>query len=80
MTKIHFADVTTGILEARTKHIDVCYYNRQDLYARKTVDYSYMHTNDNVVHILTTALTKDNYEKFTNVMQLWQWRSIEGWI
>jgi len=51
--------ITTGIIKARTKHIDVCYHNSRDLHARKIVDYSYIHTNENVADILTKALTKD---------------------
>jgi hypothetical protein len=56
---------TTGIIKARTKHIDVCYHNSRDLHARKIVDYSNVHTNVNVADILTKALTKDTDEKFT---------------
>jgi len=51
--------ITTGIIQARTKHIDVCYHNSRDLHARKIVDYSYVHTNENVADILTMPLTKD---------------------
>ena len=63
--------LTTGIMKARTKHIDVCYHNRQILQARKTVDYSYVHPDQNVADILTKALTKDTHEKFTQAMGLW---------
>jgi hypothetical protein len=63
--------ITTGIIKACTKHIDVCYHNSRDLHARKLVDYSYVHTNENVADILTKALSKDKHEKFTKVMGLW---------
>jgi len=63
--------ITTGIIKARTKHINVCYQNSRDLHARKIVDYSYVHTNENVSDILTKALTKDKHEKFTQAMGLW---------
>ena len=33
--------ITSGVIKARTKHIDVCYHNGRDLHARKIVDYSY---------------------------------------
>jgi len=32
--------ITTGVIKARMKHIDVCYHNSRDLHARKIVDYS----------------------------------------
>jgi len=63
--------ITTGIIKARTKHIDVCYHNSRDLHRRRIVNYSYVHTNENVPDILTKALTKDKHEKFTKAMGLW---------
>jgi hypothetical protein len=63
--------ITTGIIKARTKHIDICYHNSRDLHARKIVDYFYVHTNKNVADILTKALTKDKHEKFTKALGLW---------
>jgi hypothetical protein len=63
--------IRTGIRKARTKHIDVCYHNSLDLHARKIVDYSYMHTNENVADIVTKALRQDKHEKFTKAMGLW---------
>jgi len=63
--------ITTGIIKARMKHIDVCYHNSRDLHAHKIVDYSYLHTNESVADILTKALSKDKHEKFTNAMGLW---------
>jgi hypothetical protein len=62
---------TTGIRKDHTKHMNVCYHNSRDLHARKIVDYSYIHTNENVADILTKALTKDKHEKFTKSMGLW---------
>jgi hypothetical protein len=63
--------ITTGIIKARTKHIDVCYHNSRDLHKRRIVNYSYLHTNENVADILTKALTKDKHTKFTKAMGLW---------
>jgi len=63
--------ITTRIIKARTKHINVCYHNSRDLHARKIVDYSYGHTNENVADILMKALTKIKHEKFTKAMGLW---------
>jgi len=63
--------ITTGIIEARTKYIDVCNHNSRDLYARKIVDYSHRHTNQNVADILTKALARDKHEKFTKAIGLW---------
>ena len=62
--------ITTGMIKAWTKHIDICYHNSRDLHARMIVDYSYVHTNENVADILTKALMKDKHEKFTKVMGL----------
>jgi hypothetical protein len=63
--------ITTGVIKARTKHIDVCYHNSADLHAGKIVDYSYVDTNDNVADILTKPLTKEKHMQFTKGMGLW---------
>jgi len=63
--------ITTGIIKARTKHIDVCYHNSRDLHTRRIVDYFYVHTDENVADILMKALTKDKHKKFTKAMGLW---------
>jgi hypothetical protein len=63
--------ITTGIIKAHTKHIGICYHHSRDVHAHKIVDYSYVHTNENVVDILTNALTEDKQEKFTTAMGLW---------
>jgi hypothetical protein len=63
--------ITTGIIKARTKHIDVCYHNSRDLHKRRIVNYSYVHTDENVADIFTKALTKDKHTKFTKAMGLW---------
>jgi len=63
--------ITTGIIKARTKLIDVCYHNSQDLHTRRIVNYCYIHTDKNVADILTNALTEDKHTKFTRAMGLW---------
>jgi len=63
--------ITTGIIKARNKHIDVCYHNSRDLHKRRIVNYSYVHKNENVADILTKALTKDQHTKLTKAMGLW---------
>jgi len=63
--------VTTGIIKARTKHIEVGYHNSQDLHKRRIVEYSYVHTDKNVADILTQAQTKDKHTKFTKAMGSW---------
>jgi hypothetical protein len=45
--------LTTGIIEIQTKHINVSCHNCLDLHRRRIVNYSYMHTNENVAAILT---------------------------
>jgi len=63
--------ITSGSIKARTKQIDVCYHNSEDLHRRRIVNSYYVHTNENVADILTKALTKDKPEKFTKAMGLW---------
>ena len=63
--------VITGIIEARTKHIDICYHNSRDLPKHLIVNTSYVHKNNNVADILTKALTNDNHTKFTKAMGVW---------
>jgi len=63
--------ITTGIITARTKHMDFCYHNSRDLHARKIVDCLYVHMNENVADILIKASTKDKHEKFTKAIGLW---------
>ena len=64
--------ITSGIIKARTKHIDVCYHNSQDLHKRRRVNYSCRQTDENVEDILTKALTNDKHTKFTRAMGVWQ--------
>jgi hypothetical protein len=64
--------ITTGIIKAQTKHIDVCYHNSRDLHKRQIVNYSYVHTDENVADILMKALMKDKRTKFTKAIGLWQ--------
>ena len=56
--------ITTGMNKARTQHIDVCYHNSGALHERRIVNYSYIHSDEMVVDILTKALTKDKHTKF----------------
>jgi len=62
--------ITTGIVQAGTKHIDVCNHNSRDLHRWRIVNYSYVNTNENVADLLTKALMKDKHEKFTKAMGL----------
>jgi len=55
--------ITTGIIRALTKHIEVCYLKSWDLHAHKIVDYSYVHMNQNVADILTKALIKNKHKE-----------------
>ena len=57
---------------ARIEDIDICYHNSQDLHKCQIVNYSYLHTDDNVADIFTKAFTNDNDMKFTNTMGLWK--------
>ena len=70
-TQGSLSHITTGIIKAHTKQINVCYHNSRDCHARKTVDYSYVHTNVTVADILTNALTKHKHKKFPKAMGLW---------
>ena len=63
--------ITTGVIKARTKHIDVYYNNSRDRHAHQIFDYSYVHTNENAAGILTKVLTKEKHTKLTKGMGLW---------
>jgi len=62
--------ITTGIIKAGTKHINICYHNSRDLNRQPIVNYSYVNTNKNVADILTKALATDKHTKFTKAMGL----------
>ena len=63
--------ITTGIMKARSKHIEVCYHNSRDLHARGVVHYDYVNTSENPADRLTKALARDKHEKFTRAMGVW---------
>jgi len=63
--------ITTGIIKAWTKHIDVCYHNSRDMYSRQIFNYCYTNTNETVADLITKALTKDKHMKFTKGMGVW---------
>ena len=48
--------VTKGIVKQRTKHIDVCYHNSRDLFARSIVEYTYVGTDENMADMFTKPL------------------------
>jgi len=70
--------ITTEVISATTKHINVCDHNSRDLHARNIVDYSSIHTNDNVADILTKPLTKAKHMKFSRGMGLWSIQDLHG--
>ena len=63
--------ITTRNIKARTKHIHICYHTSLDLHRQRIVNYSYVHTDDNVADILIKALTQDMHTKFTKAMGSW---------
>jgi hypothetical protein len=63
--------ITTEVIKARTKHIEVSNDNSRDLYKRQIVNYCYVHTNENVADILTKASVKDMHEQFTKAIGRW---------
>jgi len=62
--------ITTGIIIARTKHIEICDKDGRDEQLRRIVDYSYVHTNFNEAYIHRKAFTQDKHMKFMNTMRL----------
>jgi hypothetical protein len=66
-----FTLITTGIIKAETKHIEVCYHNSRDLHKQRIDIYSYVHRNKNVADILLKALTNDQHYMFMKAMGLW---------
>jgi hypothetical protein len=67
--------IRKGIIKARMKHSDVYYLKIRGLPGCKTVDYYYVHMEENVEDILTKALSKYMQEKFTKAIGLWYYRS-----
>jgi hypothetical protein len=63
--------IINGTINARMKHIDVCYHNSRDLHERGIVKYSWVSTQENVTDILTKALPREEHEKFTKALSLW---------
>jgi hypothetical protein len=63
--------ITTGVIKARTKHIEVSNHNSRDLNKRQIVTYCYVHTHQNVADILTKASMKDMHEQFTKAIGRW---------
>ena len=63
--------ITTGMMKARSKHIEVCYHTSRDLQARCVVHYDYVNTSENPADRLTKALARDKHEKFTRAMGVW---------
>jgi len=66
-----FTHIKTGVIKGRGKHIIVCYPSSRDLHASKIVDYSYVHTNDNVADFLMKPHNTEKNTKFTKGMGLW---------
>ena len=62
---------TSGIMKARTKHIDVCYHNSRDLHSRRIVQYGNVNTDDNPTDLLTKSLPRGKHERFTRAMDIW---------
>ena len=67
------AHITTasGIMKARTKHIDVCYHDSRDLHARRIVQYGYVNTDGKPADLLTKGLPRGEHERFTRSMGIW---------
>jgi hypothetical protein len=57
-----------GTSEARTKHIDVRYYNCRDLHSQGILAFTYVHTNNNIADIMTKALSVGKHRKFMALM------------
>jgi len=64
----HHQEIVSGISKARTKHIDVHYYNCRDLHSQGILAFTYVHTNDNIADIMTKALSAEKRRKFTALM------------
>lgn len=52
------------IFRAHTKHIEVHYHYIRDQVLKKEIELLYCPINEQIVDILTKALTKDKFEKF----------------
>jgi hypothetical protein len=63
--------ITEGIINTRTKYIDVCYHNSRHLHECGIINYSWISTNENTAKIFTIAQARNNHQKFTKAMGLW---------
>jgi len=50
--------ITTRVIKARMKHINMYYPNCRDVHTHTILDYSYVNTNDDVANNLTNPLNK----------------------
>lgn len=54
----------------RTKHIDVCYHQIQDLRDKKIVDVKYCSSQEMLADVFTKPLARDFFERFVKRLEL----------
>jgi hypothetical protein len=59
-----------GLMNARTKHIDLRYHYIRDATENGTISLSYVHTNEQIADALTKALPRVKLEHFRRLMGL----------
>ena len=60
----------SGVMNARTKHIDIRYHYVREAIENDIISLSYLHTNDQVADVLTKALPRVKLEYFRHLMGL----------
>jgi hypothetical protein len=59
-----------GLMNARTKHIDLRYHYIRDATENGTISLLYVHTNEQIADALTKALPRVKLEHFRRLMGL----------
>jgi len=62
--------IKSGIVKAKTKHIDVKYHHSHDEQNRGTVDFIYVTSNENVADVLTKALSPSKHQGLIQMLSL----------
>lgn len=54
----------SGGIQTRTKHLDIRYHNSHSLHTMGILHSAYIHTSQNIIDLLTKALSVDKYRGF----------------
>ena len=72
--------IKSGVIKQKTKHTAVKFHHSHDKEQKGTVKFSYVHTSDNVVDLLTQALPLPRHQTITYLIGLRNGRDAEGGV